>query len=635
MATKTWIGTNGASWTTPTNWFPTGVPNSGDEITFDNPTGTNTYINYTGATFSGSVDFTISSTTAQIKNISGSTASATTASVFTFSGTSHVRTNWDTPDTNVSGTLWRNVVNAAAGTTIFKEGNGFWGMRGGVTGTFAPGIYVNGGYLVALESNAFGTGFVNLNANGTGISLVQGTTGYSIGTDLYIDAASVVLGRYSATGTYGGTMTMAGTTYLRKVSAGGSNTKTLNCNGNPIVLASLGGGEAGFGRCGFTKTGASTLIINGAPVDDALKMGGNVRVDGGAVVVNSTDVFKFSTMEGNLNKSITLGSPYLLRINGLTGTNPWYIWNGNGNSGIVDMGWGNTDCSYSGVIQDDTKSGQSNSGDRFLSKFGTAQQTFSGASTTTAYISVFDGGKIRATTSVQALGAASSWVRILNGQIVLDTTVNKNELFLQDNNTDRGCLYVGSGDRAYNCSFIVLEDNNGLTPLEAASGATLRVACTAAVYQGLYARGIRKLGEGDVVLSAPVFSYTGQTRIQAGRMTLSSGNPISDRPVTLAGGTLLDTPLDSGCTLAVEPSYGGSVQSSSASASSFTNPTTVPASTTLTLTPTVLAAGRPVKVLGGSPLTVNGTLRTGATLGGRMTYGANLTFNSNATLRLG
>jgi fibronectin-binding autotransporter adhesin len=167
------------------------------------------------------------------------------------------------------------------------------------------------------------------------------------------------------------------------------------------------------------------------------------------------------------------------------------------------------------------------------------------------------------------------------------------------------------------------------------------------------ATSVNKTGRGRWVLNGATLSHTGPTTVSAGSLGLGDVPRSLASPVALSW----DSTLENGTSTlqASITTHGGVVRSAltgsttvaaqgaistlyPAAESAHTGATSVDADATLRLfidaDPSQAGLG---KAAGDSPVTVNGTLMTGArpVQAGRVRYGANLTFNSGASMYIG
>lgn len=640
-------------WRTTSNWSPATVPPNGNDILYSGngqfwfDFSTSGLVDFTtGPTFS----ITCNSSNPTLNYGAGSIASgaggfpSSTAGIIRLASGTQVTINFPnlSAPAEFGGARWFCSVT----NTVFAEkyGNGFLELPGDPatsSGTNLNGVWnVYGGGLVFRTNTGASSAGNNFNGNGVRISAQAGFSGTRIiYGGLYVRGNNCVVGRYYDTG---GTWSGTTLSFSGRIQFIDNNTivgKVMNFyvdGANSTTPAFCGSGESGGDITQLTvdKLGAQTLTISGAAPDSFFT--GTLRVSAGAVSLTNTAALQYAKMAGNSGITFSLAGVQNWLFGGIVSSNNW---TDPAVSSVHSIGYGNQNCTHTGLLL--TSAG---TGARFFNKYGTGTQTFnpSGTSTSTGAWNLWEGGTVVAEGNATALGTndVNSYVYINDSRLWLKTDIQKSQaaLTIDDNNASRGALYVDSGTREFFCANFTLNDvKTGLVSLEAATGSTLKVTCSAGcqVTQATVSRGLRKLGAGDVILTAPGgFTFTGNTQLDAGRTTLTGG-ALNTRPVVLNGGTVWNTVLTSGCTLTVNSTVGGGVESNTASDSGFTATTTVPAATTLTLTPTAAVGGKPVKILGNGALTVNGTLRTGTSQNGRMTYGGNLTFSNGATLKLG
>jgi len=574
---------------------PTTVANGTIDIGFGTGAGQLTYtgtgettdrvINLRGTTGNATLDQ--SGTSGLVKFTSANTATGGGNKTLTLQGSSAG-----------TGEISGAIVNSSSATSLTKAGAGTWTLSG--TNTYTGATTVNAGTLIATKNAALSTtASVAVNNAGTMLEIRYGggsdysqanidalllkttfgatTTAFGIDTtnasgtytgNLTMGAGLTKLGSntltLNGTNTYTGTTTIsAGTLQLGSGSTTGSlattgaivNNANLTINRSDAVAQGTHFSAAAItGTGSFTQAGNGTTILNAAntyagnttvsagvlniqnatalgttgngtsvTIGAALEIQGNITVGAEALTLNGTGVSNAGALR-NISGTNTYGGLVTFgsatRINSDAGTltlsNVGTIVGGA--FGLTVGGAGNT--TINSIIATTTSS---------LAKDGAGTLTLSGVNTYTGATTVTSGTLKAGVVSIDgtsgAFGKNSAVTMANTAGAVLDIT---------GFNTSIGSLTGGGGA-------------GGNVTLGAVSLTTGNDNTSPGAYAGAISGsgGIFKQGTGTAIFSGSN-TYTGQTAIRAGILSVSTLNSVSGgvgssnlgAPITIANGTL-------------------------------------------------------------------------------------------------
>lgn len=399
----------------------------------------------------------------------------------------NLQTNTLTLNANTNST-YSGILTNGAGGGVVKNGSGAFTMAG--TNSFSAGITLNEGTLLVSNSLALGGSAATLTMNG-GTLASSGTSAVSLANTLSL---SGTLGLGDATNY--GMLTLSGSVAL-------SGTLSLNT----FSQATLSGPVTG--AYGLLKAGNADLILSGlnpnftGPVTVNT---GVLTVQGGNALSDTTTVKGLATGTLKLASSETIGmlsgplslnlQTNTLTVNGVT--------NGTFN-GTVTSGAGGT-----------------------IIKSGSGAWTLDGTTNFNAGITL-NAGTLLVTNSL-SLGAGTGIFTASGGTLASSGT---QEILVTNRLSLSGTLGLG--------------DSSSYGPLTLSGSAALGGDFTINTYSpgtlsgalsGSYA--LTKGGNSELLLSGSNASFTGNTIVNAGTLTLAGGNALSDSVAVsgVGGGTL-------------------------------------------------------------------------------------------------
>lgn len=292
---KTWLGNN-TSWTTGSNWSPSGTTSPGDDIIFGNQVGASsvsmvaasrTVRNLTWARTVGELNInpaTNPQAAPIVLTISGSFVTNVNSSTFTLRSASTNTVNYNPLQITVGQDLTLNsFVRFGDQTASNVNSNSNWaesaiyGLSVGGTTTLNSGGVLQISRLMTASSGSNGTiNLGSLNMNGGALYLFAGstaTTGAIVGTE-----TTTTVSRLNGTsGTISGNKLAGGLTYGQLVVSGTQNGTFGGTISDGAVSASS--------QVRLTKGGSSTLTLTGTNTYT-----GTTTVSAGTLLVANTGV---------------------------------------------------------------------------------------------------------------------------------------------------------------------------------------------------------------------------------------------------------------------------------------------------------------------------------------------------------
>lgn len=419
-------------------------------------------------------------------------------------------------DGNFSGVITQT----GAGTlALTKNGAGTQILIG--TNTYSGATTVSGGVLQLDDGGAtgsIGAAAVTVAANATLAINRSGAPTFSNSLTLNNNSVVSVLG---GDVTVNGDIAFANNQNIRFRVAAGQNFTLSGTNiggGTGRTITLEGAGTGLFSRPFAVGAGLGTLVKNGVgtwglTVDYGAGAGwatGGVTVNNGTLRLDANNAIPNGTGKGD----VTVNSPGILEINsaavninGLAGDGT--VQKASAMNRVLNVGNGNAAATFAGVI---TETGV---GTLALTKVGTGNQTLGGNNTYTGATNINGGtltvsGSLADVTDVSVLASATYSVAASDA---IDGLTGAGNVVLAGNT-----LTVGSNNQ----------------PTGTVSGAISGVG-----------GGLIKEGIGTLTLSG-TNSYTGNTTVNAGTLTLQNGAAIADGagPVTVALGATLQLLTD-------------------------------------------------------------------------------------------
>jgi hypothetical protein len=597
--TKTWNGGTGTAknWTTASNWSPSGVPASGDDVVF-NTAGTITFstlptasIAYNSLTISqGTVilagttrtftlggnagtDFTIASgATLTATNVNIALASNATASIAgTYNNPSGITFNTDGTSvvTTVTGYLANNgtVTCTTASKLLFQSGATYehaqnsgtiptatWDAKStcnitGITGTAPSGLTQSFGNFTW---NCTGqTAAISCAGN---LSTINGTFTI-VNTNVY--ELRLINSGGSETTTIGGDLAIQGGT-LNLHNANESYTTTVNLGGSLLLSSGatlLSGNTTTASTINFTGSGAQ--FTNAGTLTSTYI---NYNVNNGASLAlnNNLTVSSGRTLTVQNGGTLTLGTYSAAKI--VNGTGNFTL--ASGGTLIISDPYGiltgTSTGSTSGAVQV-TGTRSYNNGGNYIYNAAVAQATGTGLSTGANNVTI-TGGSIKALTSsltvmtgvltvdanntlalaIRGMASPSSVNLQCGGGAGSSITSTTGTLTLGG---DVNVAYTGTGSGGASITSLVALGANRTFSVADDGTSAIDLIVSGVISGSGY--GIAKTGAGSMVLSGSN-TYTGSTTVSAGALALGAANVINNSSNFVLDGGTFATGLSTG-----------------------------------------------------------------------------------------
>ena len=410
-------------------------------------------------------------------------------------------------DLPTSLTGWHQVAAVGSGTTttFFVDG-----VQVGISDRNSTSdIFLVGGYFSQRFAALIDEVYIYQTALSSAqvLELYQYGTGFATASSNLIPDSSTVT--ISGTGTLdlnGLSETVGAVVGSGTVTNGfAATTPTLTTGGNNSSTTFSGVIQDGAGTVALTKTGAGTLTLSGANT-----FSGNTSISAGTLAVGASHVIPDGAGKGDVSVTGTLAfvGDFSETINGLSGAGTIDKTSG---TGTTTLTVGNNDSigTFAGVIQNST-------GTLGLTKVGSSTQTLSGANTYAGDTTI-SGGTL-------AIGANNV---IPDGTGKGDVTVNGTLAFAGDfSDTINGLSGNGSVNKTAGTgtSTLTIGSDHDTSTF---SGAIQNSSGTLA---------LTKVGTGTTTLSG-INTYTGQTTVNVGGLTLSGGSAIADTAAVVLANT--------------------------------------------------------------------------------------------------
>lgn len=669
-----------ATWTSGDNAIFGGVNSAGGSVTLASPTtvGTLTFNQFTGTYTLGTTGQTITLNNGITKNVGSGTV--TFASPLSLAGAQTWTNNSGTINFNSTVAMNGNLTIDGSGTTVINNNaavfsgtgdlikNGSGNVNhGGTTPlhSFTGNVIVNGGNISSQSQSwlagrnvlltdgyiggRFNSGFTWTGGLGTGANQIQitgGTSGFSgegnSGSTFQIGSAGSTLqwgatDENGATGFFNPDVFLANGTANMNTNGKGALNNGIDLNGTNRTITSTqttnGAADSGFtisgvisnstGTAGFEKTGVGNLILNNANT-----FNGPLTISNGWITAGNTNRLG----DGSATNTLIFNGGTLRATGAITSPSTRAVTMTQ--TGIIDTN--NQAISIAGDI----------SGAGGLTKIGNGTLTLSGTNDFTGSTTLTAG-----TLSVGAanhLGAASSDLIFGGGTLQINgTSLNSISGLGRTIITNPGAALALDINNAGNTfTFDAGLPQNGIALAGAGTvvfqntvtALTLSPQSGTFTYSGVIADGaagmdLTKTGAGTQILEG-ANSYTGDTFLNAGTLTLSGTGSILSSAITFNGGglNLINTAAETGSgrvsDSAAITSNGGTLTYTNTSGANVYAETIGSVALTsgqmnFNLTTNQTGAGS-------QTLTLSGLTRTGATNSSAVTFSA-ATTGPNAT----
>ncbi len=447
---------------------------------------------------------------------------------------------------NLSGTA--RTFNVAAGKTLNFSGSFING----------PNFIKSGSGTVVLGGdNSYYTGAVTVNSGVMKLGAaanVSSATGFALASGATLDVASVSGGwKLSQNQALTGSGTVAGsvsdtTSGLVSVAAGGvGSVGTLSVQGNLNLSAgsgnalnfdlssSISGGNDFLSVSGNLKTsGSSGITINIAALNNYLS-NGTYSLIGFGSFTGSLSNFSLAGYLGSSRQSVALsssGSAITLSVVGNPASLTWngsassYAWNVNSSTNWLNTGTAKSDVFINGDLVTFAGSGSATTSVNIASAVSPGSVTFKNNSTKnyvftgSGYITGATGLTLEASNTAKIV-IANSGSNDFTGAIA----VNGGTLEFGD-----GVNYA-AGQISANSAII----DNAVVSFNVSPSETLILSNSVSGTGTL-----QKNGSGSLTVTNANDEFTGQTRINAGKLTLGSASALGASAVTVAANASLD-----------------------------------------------------------------------------------------------
>jgi hypothetical protein len=484
-ATSTWIGANGGSWSTATNWNPNGVPGSLSNVLFTPASGS--YINNGSYTLSGPLGiFTFGvaggasgPTLSQSANLFAATTELFDSGTYAQSGgtnnasgqitvgsaaldnANYLLTGGTLAASNItvandgSGTLSQSAASdiSVSGFLSVGAGTGSTGTANFSAGSVSAGqLYVGsfGGVGTLLQS---GTSNISLSAGQVTVgdgSDSSGTGSFSGGT---LTVVEVIVGLNEGAGTLlqGGTSSIDILTNLY-IAASPLSIGTVNCSSGALTASTIfvgnngGAGtllQSGTSSINFT----STLEIGAGTANGTANFsGGTVNASGESVFVGYIDGAGTFIQSGTSNFNLGTGSLYFGNGTGTSGTGSFSGGTLSASGGTIIVGGGNIPGGVGTLLQSGTSDINVSNGLMIIGNQASGTGSFSGGTLNAAGATIYVGENAGVGTLLQS---GTSNINLGTGSIVLGGTTGSTGTANFSGgslNAVSGEIYVGYND---------------------------------------------------------------------------------------------------------------------------------------------------------------------------------------------
>ncbi len=575
---KEWDGSSSSTWSTNSNWTPSGEPSSTQVALFDdlgigrtnaNMTaddtiagirfGTGATVNYS-LTGSGSTTRTLT-LAGTVPYIQQQSANNQTIAVQRLS-----LSNNTVADITGAGNL--TISSVVTGTSnLIKDGNGAGKLILTGNNTFSGGLYVNNGVVQAGHTNALGTGAATI-AGGATLEL---SGGISPANAISVSGTGVggngAIRNISGTSTLSGTITETGATTIA-ADAGTTLNLTGNLTGSSTDTTFAGAGNLAVARIttgtgNVTLNGTGTVTFNGT--SNANTYTGTTTVNSGTLVLAKNEgvnavagnlTVNAGTVQLNANNQIadaatvTLNGTGTLNLNGRTETLGQLA--STSSTSTVALGAGsltlngpnNTNSNYAGILTGSAASSLNVAGTGKVYLTGSGSGFSGTTNVTSGTLNVSGSNTVLGSGTVNISSAGNlqlqGGISLANAVTINGTGTSGNGAIenFAGNNTLSGNISVGGNSRVQSdAGTLTLSGNIALGGNTLTAGGNGNINQTG-VISGT--GGLTKDGSGTLLMSG-ANTFSGNIAVNGGTLRLGANNVIpNSASVSIGTGANLD-----------------------------------------------------------------------------------------------